>query len=236
LNNLNVVFIDGLDIPFTPLELILRYGVLALSLYALYYLIRTTETRIWLFIISLIGVMGLTLILPDFIIGGRRSAVTRYATPCYIGIELAVAYLLTMKMFSIQIQPLWRKVWQGFTIVLIMMGLFSQFKVARSVFWWNKGPSNRFPQMAEMIAEAENPFVITDGGLNKMLAFSHHLDGDVSLYLLREEMPEFFPKDATVFFFNSSEGIIADLTQSPNYTLDEIQPIGEIKLYKLTVD
>ncbi|MFP4296598.1 MAG: glycosyltransferase family 39 protein [Spirulinaceae cyanobacterium] len=236
LNNLNVVFIDGLDIPFAPLELILRYGVLALSIYALYYLIRTTQTRVWLFVISLIGVMGLTLILPDFIIGGRRSAVTRYATPCYIGIELAVAYLLTTKMFSIHIQPLWRKVWQGFTIVLIMMGLFSQFKVARSVFWWNKGPSNRFPQMAEMIAEAENPLVITDGGLNKMLAFSHQLDEDVSLYLLREEMPEFSLEDATIFFFNSSEGIIADLTQSPNYTLDEIQPIGEIKLYKLTVN
>lgn len=236
LNNLTVVFIDGLDIRLTPIELALRYGILALSIYALYYLIRTTETRVWLFAITLIGVMGLTLILPDFIIGGRRSAVTRYATPCYIGIELAVAYLLTAKMFSIQIKPLWRKLWQGFTIVLIMMGLFSQFKVARSVFWWNKGPSNRFPQMAEMIAEAENPWVVTDGGLNKMLAFSHRLDEDVSMYLLREKQPDFSQADTTFFFFNSSEEIIENLTQLSNATLEDIQPVGEIQLYKLTVD
>ncbi|MEC4806302.1 MAG: glycosyltransferase family 39 protein [Jaaginema sp. PMC 1079.18] len=236
LNNLSVVFFDGLDIRWTPIELILRYGILALSLYALYYLIRHTEKRVWLFVISLIGVMGLTLILPDLIIGGRRSAVTRYATPCYIGIELAVAYLLTAKMFSLSAPSLWRKVWQGFTIILIMIGLFSQFKVARSVFWWNKGPSNRFPQMAEIIAEAENPLVITDGGLNKMLAFSHRLEEDVSLYLLREKQPDLSQADTTYFFFNSSEEVITDLSKLSNRTLEDIQPKGEIQLYQLTVD
>jgi uncharacterized membrane protein len=237
LNNLTVVFFDGLDLRFEIVQFLLRYAILALTIYAFYYLIRHTEKRVWLFVISLIGVMGLTLILPDFLIGGRRSAVTRYATPCYIGIELAVAYLLATKMFSDRVKSGVRKLWQGLTILLIMIGLFSQFKVARSVFWWNKGPSNRFPQMAEIIEQSSTPLVVTDGGINKMLAFSHRLKEDAAMMLIRnQEVPQFSSEYSDIFLFNSTTEWLETLENAPNYQLEAVQPQGEIKLYKLTVN
>lgn len=74
------------------------YLLLALVIYGIYFLCRHAPSRAWLFILTLMGVTGLALIGPDVILGGRRSSITRYAIPSFLGIEIVVAYLLTMKL------------------------------------------------------------------------------------------------------------------------------------------
>lgn len=96
--NLNRLFFDmnqGLSL-LNPL----LYLTLALTGYAVYFLWRTTLPRIWLFLVCQIGATSLGLILPDLLLGGRRSTISRYLIPCHIAIQLAVAYLLTLKVMG----------------------------------------------------------------------------------------------------------------------------------------
>ncbi len=105
--NLNRLFFDmnqGSSL-FNPL----LYLTLALAGYALYFLWQTTLPRIGLFLLCQIGATSLGLILPDLLLGGRRSTISRYLIPCHIAIQLAVAYLLTLKVMgrpSAQTTPL----------------------------------------------------------------------------------------------------------------------------------
>jgi len=98
--HLSCIFIDlGLDIshPFTyivPPLLLIFVG------YAVYFLCRHTTKRVWLFILTLIIVTPLSLMLPDLIWGGQRSVSSRYFLPSYLGIQVAVAYLLANKISS----------------------------------------------------------------------------------------------------------------------------------------
>ncbi len=96
--NLNRLFFDmnqGTSL-FNPL----LYLTAALTGYAVYFLWRTTLPRIWLFIVCQMGVTSLGLILPDLLLGGRRSTIGRYLIPCHIAVQLAVAYLLTLKVMG----------------------------------------------------------------------------------------------------------------------------------------
>ncbi|MGQ4645865.1 glycosyltransferase family 39 protein [Lyngbya aestuarii] len=98
--HLSCLFIDlGLDIshPFTyvvPPLLLILVG------YAVYFLCCHTTKYVWLFVVTLILVTPLSLMLPDLIWGGQRSVSSRYFLPCYLGIQLAIAYLLANKISS----------------------------------------------------------------------------------------------------------------------------------------
>src|SRR3712207_9573404 len=55
----------------------------------------------------------LLLALPDLLVGGKRSTVSRYLISCYPGLQLAVAYLLANKVLVGQ----W--LWRGVTVLLL---------------------------------------------------------------------------------------------------------------------
>ncbi|MBW4493397.1 MAG: glycosyltransferase family 39 protein [Oscillatoria princeps RMCB-10] len=69
-------------------------AILIIAAYSIYFLCRHTPKQVWLFVVTLIGVTALPLMVPDVISGGLRSATARYLTPCYLGVQLAVANLL----------------------------------------------------------------------------------------------------------------------------------------------
>jgi len=96
--NLNRLFFDMNQ--GTSLWNPLLYLTLALAVYAVYFVWCTTLPRIWLFVVCQIGVTSLGLILPDLLLGGRRSTISRYLIPCHIAVQLAVAYLLTLKVMG----------------------------------------------------------------------------------------------------------------------------------------
>jgi uncharacterized membrane protein len=71
-----------------------------LSWYSFYFLYKTTAKQAWLFVFTLTATPALALILPDLIVGGYRSAMSRYLMPCQLGFLIAVAYLLANKITS----------------------------------------------------------------------------------------------------------------------------------------
>lgn len=88
------------DIGSEPPEIFISLILLILFGSSIYILLKTTSQRVWLFILTLMGVTALSLMLPDIILGGQRSIIPRYLFPCYLGIQLTVAYLLATQISS----------------------------------------------------------------------------------------------------------------------------------------
>ncbi|UBF25551.1 glycosyltransferase family 39 protein [Kovacikia minuta CCNUW1] len=77
-----------------PVELLLRIPIVILILVSIYAVCRRCDRSIWLLILTSILVPFLLLLLPDLLLGGKRSTVSRYLISCYPGIQLSVAYFL----------------------------------------------------------------------------------------------------------------------------------------------
>src|SRR5262249_34549011 len=74
----------------------LNWLVIALEASAFWCLVKTRPPRIWLIVVLLAGVTPLALSTPDLLFGGKRAVVGRFETPCFVGIQLAVAYLVSL--------------------------------------------------------------------------------------------------------------------------------------------
>ncbi len=205
------------------------YLTAILSIWGLYFVCRNTPKPTWLFIITLIGVTGLALILPDLILGGRRSSVTRYAIPCFLGIQVAVAYLLTFKISKSQYSKRWSKV----LVALIASGVISC--VASSFFpvWWHNSHTNSKynPQVARIVNQAESPILVTDEIPGRVLAFSHLLKPEVNLQLVVEpNIPKIPDNFGNRFLYRPSERLRLGIEQEQNF---KIEPVYKDWLWKL---
>lgn len=185
--HLSCIFLDfGLDIehPFTYLVPPL---VLVMLGYAIYFLCRNTTKQIWLFILTLIGVTPLFLITPDLIFGGIRSAESRYFVPCYIGIQLAVAYLFATKIFAIRFSK--QKLWQGIMLVLISGAVISCIVSSQAETWWNKKVSYHNHYIARIVNQATLPLVISgmsEVNVGDIISLSYSLESKVKYQLITD--------------------------------------------------
>jgi uncharacterized membrane protein len=224
--NLGQVFIDiGWGNYSAPL-------VLILVAYSLYALIRYAPRKAWLFLVVLIGVNALVLVLPDLILGGQGSMRSRYFIPCYLGVEIAVAYLISLKLESRR--TISRSLGIGLALFVFMGGTVSSFTSARAVAWWNKGHSRYNLEIARIINEAENPLIVSNTySLNAIdfLALSHYLKPDVQLRLgnLSDSNLQALPAQNDLFIYNPSDKLRSQLEQY--YQIQSIQP--RLKLFRL---
>lgn len=220
LRNLNPVFLDlsrGNQY-FLPL-------ILVLVGYSIYFLCRTTPKQTWLFILTLIGPTALALILPDLILGGQRATVARYLIPCYLGIQLAIAYLFATKISNSYLN-IWRqKLWQIITIALISGGILSCTLSSQAEIWWNKSHSKNVhnPQVARIINQANHPLVISDSSPSSALSLSYLLDPKVRFQLVLEpNIPKICDGFSDVFLFNASNALQYRLQKELNYKIEPI--------------
>lgn len=164
-------------------------GILFLGLisYAIYFLCATTHIKVWLFVILLIFIPALPLVLPDLIFGGMRSTSERYLLPSYIGIQLAVAYLLAYQLNNGLFSR--RQIWQIFTVSLLLFGLISITVSSQADTWWNKVVSYDNPEVARIINQVSRPLLISDdSGINygNVISLSYLLKPKVKLQLVKE--------------------------------------------------
>ncbi|HBK62633.1 MAG TPA: dolichyl-phosphate-mannose-protein mannosyltransferase [Cyanobacteria bacterium UBA11159] len=225
--NLSRIFVDvnqGSS-PFSPLH----YLCALLAGYSLYYLYCRGSIDGWVFIVTLIGVMGMALIGPDLILGGRRSSITRYGIPSYLGIQIAVAYLIGTKINS----RLWRK-WQYLAIALAISGIISSSVSAQFPVWWHKSPSkSRYnPQVAHILNQSHRPLVITDQIPGIIFSLSHLLHPNIHLQLLsKSSLPQIPNNFTNIFLYQPSPQLEEKIKQT--YQLIP-QPNTKSWLLKLT--
>lgn len=162
--NLSRCFID-FDYNFITRNY-LMYLVMALVTimvgYSIYFLVKSAPRKIWLFILTLMGVTAMALILPDLIVGGRRSSVVRYVIPCYLGIQLAIAYLFAANI-SMSFQIWQQKLWRIAMVALITAGIASCAVSSQAQTWWNKYNSFHIPDVARIVNQSERPLLLWSG-------------------------------------------------------------------------
>lgn len=178
------LFLD-LDFGFESVwTYLLRLPILLLIAVAIYTICRHTSRATWLFILTSIFVPFLMLALPDLLLGGKRSAVSRYLISCYPGVQLAVAYLLATKLLA-------NVRWQGVLTLLLTGSVASCTVSAFSDTWWNKDLSYSNAEVARRINATSCPIVISDIGedftnTGDLISLSYLLHDDVRLLLLKQ--------------------------------------------------
>lgn len=223
-------------------------ATIVLSIYSIYFLVRQTQKQIWLFILTLVAVTAIPLAIPDLIWGGIRSSVARYLIPCYLGIEITIAYLLAQKISQKNRK---KQFWQMTALALILGGIISCSISSQATIWWNKYNAIHLPQVAQVINQSQQPLVITSW--HYLMAFSHILNpqtiiqiwGRESVLTNNSKFLETAISDRydSIFVQNSAEAVDALLQQELNYKIDKIyewkdkiEPVYETKtkLWKLT--
>ena len=168
--NLSRIFID-FNYGFSSKMLLPELVILILIGYSIYFLCRNTPKQVWLFVLTLIG-STLILAVPDLIGKGEITTITRYLIPCYLGIQLAVAYLFTTQITSISVNLRQKKLWQIAILLLTLSGVLSCAVSSQQVWWWNKYSAIFNPQVARIVNKASSPLFITnDSGVPQTLAY-----------------------------------------------------------------
>ena len=206
------LFLD-LDFGFDNIwTYVLRLPFLLLIGLAIYKICRWTRSSTLLFILISIFVPFLLLALPDLILGGKRSAVSRYLISCFPGVQLAVAYLLASNLKTQQ------RFWQVILALVFTASIASCTVSAFSDTWWSKDLSYFNAEVAkninkEVIANRsiKDTIVISDRGndftnMGDLLSLSYLLDKDVRLMLLSQSPDmELLNKYSAPLVFRPSE-------------------------------
>lgn len=132
------------------------------------------------FIIPLILTTAVLLIVPDLLLHQSRSTAIRYLTPTWIGLQLAVAWLLVQPVPSARA----RAVRACLFVVLLLAGIASGTVSSRATAWWldtNDAPLRPF---AATIA-AENGTIVASADPYYVLEMSNVLPPGTRLRLRR---------------------------------------------------
>ncbi|WP_413161775.1 glycosyltransferase family 39 protein [Capilliphycus salinus ALCB114379] len=231
------VFID-IDFGFNnPWTYLLRFPFLILILVSLYQVCLKTPPLTRQFILTCIFVPFIILVLPDLLLGGQRSAVTRYLFSCFPGILLAVTYLFATHINSGRFSLVdGVRLWRGMLAVCLTLSLISCSLSAYSKTWWSKSTSYWNPEIASQVNRVNSPYIITDQGehyinFGETISLSYLLDQDVK-FILMSQKPELsvIPKNATLFALRPSTPLLETLAQK-GYQLESIlEPGGLWKL------
>lgn len=144
-----------------------NFVLVGFVLYAIYYTARRNKEHTGLFIVVLILCGFAPLAIMDLWWGGQRSSVMRYLSSCWIGAEIAVAYLIASQ---VNIAPQRkgqtgrRLLWQSICCMLIAAGLLSGMVHAHSQMWWNSSLNNDNLEHAAILNARPQPLVITEIG------------------------------------------------------------------------
>lgn len=218
-----------------PLSYLITPVILIFVGYAIYFLYRTSNEKSWLFIVLLIAVPALPLMLPDLLFGGIRSLSDRYLLPSYLGIQIAVAYLLATQIYSGNLAR--RQIWQIITVLIITCGMISCGVNSQAETWWSKVISYGNPQVATIINQASRPLLISDSfGINygNVFSLSYLLEPKVRFQLVKEQKtPKISNQFTDIFFLNPANDFRKKIETSYKSKLNVVYKDNYYSLWKL---
>jgi len=210
-DNLHINFSNPLTYAIIP--------ILIIILYAIYFLFRTSDKQAWMFILILMVAPTIPLLLKDLTDGGQRSSIPRYLIPCYLGIQLAVAYLIS----HLSEQKLWRII----AVIIISGGVVSCGISSQAETWWNKYSSYYNPPVARIVNQTKQPLVIGSNAI-RVTSLSYLLDPKVKLMLVKEpNVPKIPGKFSDVFLFRPAKSLQSGLEQQ-RYKLELVHEPGDL--------
>ncbi|MBD2103620.1 glycosyltransferase family 39 protein [Leptolyngbya sp. FACHB-261] len=178
-----------------------------LVIYSFYFVWRRAPKQA-LFITTLTASTALPPVWSDLMTGGVMSTAARYFIPSYLGIKLAVAYLLATQLTNSSKQPNAQQRWRLALATLSLIGVISCAVMSEAETWWNRYQSYYIPQVAREINKAEQPLVVADGLSNQgnIMALGYRLDPKVRLQLVvAPEIPKIPDGFSDVFLFKPNQ-------------------------------
>ena len=234
--NLNYAFFKpNFNLPFGS-GFVIKIAILSLIGYALYFILRQTPKRVWLFVWLLALLPSITLIIPDLINGGVRSTIPRYIIPYYTGIIVAAAYLFSTKITSINSKANQQRLWKFLLVAIVSLSLLSNVAHLRSGILRKEGYDTTL-DIARLINQSSQPLVLSSETANEIdnpmvsdvLSVCHYLDSQVKLQLTVEpNLPDIPAGFENIFVFKPIESFKQALQQK--YTL---KPIYKTTLWRL---
>lgn len=216
---------------------ILVFTLVGYSLYVLSKHSQENPNKAWLFLLLLIFIIPLTLLLPDLIIGGRRSTISRYFLPSQIGIHLAIAYLIYCQITLANLRQ--QNIGKMLIMILLFSGILSSGMNFSADCWWNKSFSCGNIRVAEIVNLAPRPLIISNqspNNLTQLLSLTYRLKSEVNFLLIsqREQLkiPEGF---SDLFLYNSSEELKSEIERSSKYKIESVEPGKLIQLDRLVL-
>lgn len=213
---------SGLTVLTVLLVSLIAVILFILVCYSIYYLCTKTQKSIWLFILIFILLLPLTLLSRDLLKGTDTSIIMRYLIPSCLGIQIAVAYLLSRQITDVSISYRRRKFWQSATTLLLSCGIISCVLISQAVSWWHTGPMNyKYFQVAQTINQSDQPLVISSTSMPtdtriilSILSLSHLLDSKVKLQLtLYPDVPTIASNLSDVFLYQPPDSLLNSLKQ-----------------------
>jgi uncharacterized membrane protein len=184
LHNLSLTFLDLGHSAYYPPLVPVYLSLMGLIVYAIYGVCRRTPPAVWLFLLLLMGVTSLPFILPDILLGGRRTVTPRYFLPAYLGVQIAVAHLLHYGYAKYWGGWLWPQyVSRSITIILVITGLISMMVYFQHQIWWTKDFNIDNRSIAQMINRSTKPFVVNNGPVPYLISLSYELEPKVKISL-----------------------------------------------------
>jgi hypothetical protein len=202
-------------------------------------------------VLLLIATTALFLAVPDIIKGGRRSTNPRYLVPCYVGIQLAVAYLLSAKVSNNLHNFKQQKLWKIVIVALLSAGIISGGVSSQADTWWNKGSAmlRGELQVARTVNQASNPLIISDGSIAQIMPLSYLLEPKVKLLIeprcytscyknrnlaLKNPQLSKIPEGFSELFLYRGSSTLRSAIQQQNYQIDPADAKVELNLWKIT--
>lgn len=154
-----------------------------------------------------------------------RSLIPRYLIPFYLGIQLAVAYLLATQITAAV--NIWRcQLWRAVSVALLSVGIISCAISYQAETWWLKYQNIYTPQVVAIVNQATQPLVISSckgtwSLLGDELSLSYLLAPKVRFQLVNESnVPQISNNFNDVFFYNPSHN---PFIQKVQYQLENEQ-------------
>ena len=218
-----------------PLGYLISLIFLTLVGYAIYFLCRTTNYKTWLFLILLIIITFISIMLPNLFSGGIFLNSQENLISAYLGIQLAVAYLLATQIYNGIV--LRRRIWQVLLVLIIVCGLISSRVSYASETWWNKGISYGNPQAAKIINQGEKPLLISDAeGINygTVFSLSYLVQPKVRFQLVKnQDIPDIPVGFTDIFILNPSDTWRSQLETRYKSTTNVVYSDNYYLLWKL---
>ncbi len=203
----NRIFFDINLMLENPLNYLITPFFLILVGYAIYFICVTTNYKVWLFIITLIVVPTLPIILPNIGTGGIRTFSEPYLIPSYLGIQLAVAYLLATQLYNESLSR--RTIWHIIMGLLIICGLISSKASSQAEIWWNKSMNYGNPKVAMIINQSTSPLLISnslDNNYGHVFSLSYLLEPKTRFVLVNnQKIPKITNEFTDIFLLNPSD-------------------------------
>jgi len=227
--------------PFKLAIITTMFALLILVLYSIYFLYRQTPQRVWLFVISLMAVTALALALPDIILGGRRSFLTRYLIPCHLGIQLAVAYFFSAKISYAPFGIRKQKIWQIVLVAVLSLGVLSDAVYSQSTVWWNKRTNGFNPELAPLVNQASKPLIIREMPRNfpphnffTLVSLSYWIGPQARYQAVFDgTIPTISQEFSDVFIIDPSQKLLRKLLTEPTLQLYPVEQVENIPVFKL---